>query len=72
MKYNSSNVARFLFFGYILVKKSKKRFIFTDQVSEIIEKIDQDALKIQSMLNSKYAYIIKEDLDLWEGKLNIF
>ena len=48
------------------------KFIITDEITEIIEKLDTDLLKIQSMMSSKYVSAIKEEVEEWEKRLLLF
>lgn len=41
------------------------KYILTDEIIDIIEKLDSDLLKIQSMLNSKFIKDIKNKIEEW-------
>jgi len=48
----------------------KDKFIVIE-ITEIFEKLDDDLLKIQSMLGSKFSSEIKDCLQTWERKLSL-
>lgn len=53
-------------------RERKDQFIIGDDIVDIMEKLDSDLLKIQSMLNSKYIKSCKAEVEEWQRKLNLF
>lgn len=46
-------------------RDSGSKFILGEQTGEVLETLDTDLLKIQSMLNSKYVKAIKDEVEEW-------